>query len=369
MGSHWAHQMGGAQYQAKCIVEALQRSGRCDIHYLASNVAENYTPTGYRIHRIGRLRIPDRFGGFIWDALGLRQVIRTIRPDLVYQRGLKAHTGFLASICKKAGIPFVFHIAHDDDVRTIKSSELFSHSFNRWANKRIGEKGLYRATAIIAQTQIQGDQLHENYGIKPVLVAPNFHPVPESAVTKVKEPVQVTWVANFKPSKQPQLFVDLAESMVNVPNLRFVMIGRRGDSAAYSALHERIASLPNLNYLGEVPIERVNDELTKSHIFVNTSVSEGFPNTFIQAWMRAVPVVSLFVDPDKVLQQQKIGVCCHTTENLRAETLKLVENSAYRDEMGLRAAQWAARVYGPSAGAAITDLLLTLASERRTKRI
>ena len=68
MGSHWARQMGGAQYQARCIVEALQEAGKWTIYYLASLIDKDYEPTGYRIHEISRLRGPSRFGGFIWDA-------------------------------------------------------------------------------------------------------------------------------------------------------------------------------------------------------------------------------------------------------------------------------------------------------------
>ena len=75
------------------------------------------------------------------------------------------------------------------------------------------------------------------------------------------------------------------------------MIGRPGEPARYGALHQQMKLLPNLDYLGEQPIERVNSEIAASDVLVTTSY-EGFPNTFIQAWLRGVPVVSNGVDPD-----------------------------------------------------------------------
>ena len=52
----------------------------------------------------------------------------------------------------------------------------------------------------------------------------------------------------------------------------------------------------------------MNRLLARSHIFVNTSTHEGFPNTFIQSWLREVVVVSLQVDPDQVLERQQVGI-------------------------------------------------------------
>jgi glycosyltransferase involved in cell wall biosynthesis len=87
-----------------------------------------------------------------------------------------------------------------------------------------------------------------------------------------------------------------------------------------------IATQRNITYLGELSIERVNEEIAQSDIFVNTSSEEGFPNTFIQAWMRGVPVVSCFVDPDNCLSNKGIGICIGGSEGLAEAIAALADN-------------------------------------------
>jgi hypothetical protein len=45
----------------------------------------------------------------------------------------------------------------------------------------------------------------------------------------------------------------------------------------------------------------------RAKIFLNTSSIEGFPNTFLQAWIRGVPVVTFF-DPDSLVQRLSLEV-------------------------------------------------------------
>src|SRR5690606_12542002 len=82
----------------------------------------------------------------------------------------------------------------------------------------------------------------------------------------------------------------------------------------------------------------------RSHLLVSTSEQEGFPNIFIQAWMREVPVVSL-VDPDGVLTRQRIGIRASTDDELIAAVRSLLTDSATRRQYAERARRYPLQQY------------------------
>ena len=47
----------------------------------------------------------------------------------------------------------------------------------------------------------------------------------------------------------------------------------------------------------------------RAKVFVNTSESEGFPNTFVQACKNATPILSLTVNPDDFINKHGCGLC------------------------------------------------------------
>ena len=96
--------------------------------------------------------------------------------------------------------------------------------------------------------------------------------------------------------------------------------------------------LPNLRHLGSQPNGAVNELLARSHLLVNTSEYEGFSNTFIQAWLRNVVVVSLTVNPDSVFDDDRYGVCARGSydELVRAVT-RLSEDPSLRERIAARA--------------------------------
>jgi glycosyltransferase involved in cell wall biosynthesis len=106
-----------------------------------------------------------------------------------------------------------------------------------------------------------------------------------------------------------------------------------------------IEATPNLTYVGQKTQREVNELFATASVFVNTSLYEGFPNTFIQAWMRGVPVASLQVDPDGVLGEQQIGICAGSEAGLVAAVRALVADVDRRNAYGRRAQDYAMKTH------------------------
>jgi len=338
--AHWAAFMGGAQYQAKCIIEQLVKSSNnYEIYYLARRVSEDFKSNDYNVVKVAE---PDGYRryGYFFDIFDLIKLLKKIKPDVIYQRVACGYTGIAALYASRNKCKLVFHIAHDTDVIPFDMNFTKDLPF-KYLEKKLVEFGIRHADKIIAQTQNQSNLLLNNYNIKVTAIIPNFHPRPKENIVK-KDGIKIMWIANFKPIKQPEIFVNLAKDMQHFRHVNFIMIGSCGAThMSYLDLFNDIDSLDNIEYLGSKSQDEVNSNLLDAHIFVNTSTSEGFANTFIQAWMRKVPVVSLNVNPDNILNDFNIGIFSGNYKKMLADLIYLVENPEVRLKMGESAQKYA----------------------------
>ena len=93
------------------------------------------------------------------------------------------------------------------------------------------------------------------------------------------------------------------------------MVSPAEDAAArdkYLAdFRQRLAQVPNLRWLTNVPFEDTQALFAQAKVFVNTSRAEGFPNTFLQAAAGGTPVVSWSVNPEGILDRYQFGICAN----------------------------------------------------------
>ena len=334
--------MGGAQYQIECLLDYLQTLDRYDIHYVARRVPDESEIDGYTLHTIaGGGRMP-RFG-YASDTPSLSRILHRLRPDIIYQRVGCAYTGIAAHFARRNGCKLVWHAASDADVQPgLKVAE--RNFVRRWLERSLLSYGIRHADRTITQTEQQARLLFENFGRHSDAVIANFHPLPEERRAPY-EPLRIVWVANFKRAKQPDAFVRLANSLRDLERVQFVMIGAPASGEAEAqwnyALRQQIASLPNLTHLGQLSQAEVNEQLNGAYAFVNTSVYEGFPNTFIQAWLREVPVISLAVNPDDILDRASVGIHARTEQGLIEAVRRLVEDRAFHDKLARNAGEHA----------------------------
>ena len=336
--SHWSAGFGGAEYQLKLLVDVLIAHGGFEITYLARKVNSSFSPSGYSIERIGKRDGIHRYS-FLFDARDLLSAFGRIRPELILQRVGCAYTGIVAYYARCNNCKTIWHVAIDTDVCPSLGKFSLNYIF-RFLDKKVLEYGINHVHYIIAQTEHQGDLLQQYYGRSPNLIIPNFHPFPHEVFERGKE-IRVVWVANLKPVKQPAVFVRMARDLLGMRGVKFIMIGRALNTKWYREMLKEMSALENLEYLGERSLKEVNEVLARAHIFVNTSTYEGFPNTFIQAWMRKVPVVSLNVNPDNIIDRNRIGFFSKTYNQMVKDVARLIQDSKLRHDMGERAQTFA----------------------------
>src|SRR5262249_48088110 len=241
----------------------------------------------YRVTAIGNGGPMPKLG-YLMEAPELYRRLRELAPEVIYQRVACAYTGVCAYYSQRHSIPMVWHVCHDAEAAP-HMLERVRNRPRQWLEVRAMGYGARRATRIVVQTLRQQELLRQTYGIEGAALVPNFHPPAREAIDK-SGPFTVLWVANLKPWKKPDAFVRLARRLAERTDIRFVMIGApaygAGNQAWHAALIRDMEACRNLEYLGERPQAQVNELLARAHVFVNTSEYEGFPNTFIQAWMR-----------------------------------------------------------------------------------
>ena len=156
-------------------------------------------------------------------------------------------------------------------------------------------------------------------------VAPSSHPHPQprgaraagrnggsssrapTSWTSRPPPEAFLWFGRFVPYKRPVRYVELAHA---VPEARFVMIPvpDEASSAELAELRASAEGVPNLELLDPVPHEDLPELVASTVAVVNTSVLEGMPNAFLEAWARGVPALTLAFDPDRVVERHALGI-------------------------------------------------------------
>ncbi|MEM1142990.1 MAG: glycosyltransferase family 4 protein [Pseudomonadota bacterium] len=340
----WEQLQGGAEYQLSLLADGLAARGY-EVHYVYVNRGMEVRRSEIQLHALDVSSLVRRvfypYQWLLWPQLSSR--LRAIRPDVVINRVGNAITGICAHYAKTTDTPMIWHVANITDLQRFRPPRGRTLPFS-FLNKKLLEYGVRNATAIVTQARYQSSMLEDRFARHANAVIPNFHPGVEEALTSDRP--YVLWVANVKPRKQPEYFIRMVEMIGSTSDARFLLVGRAEHPRYEAEIQSRIKPIANLEWCGELPIGHVNQLLAKSQVFVNTSRFEGFPNTFIQAWQREVPVVSLEFDPDGVLEQEGIGFHSRNLTRLCEDVLKLLKDPAQRQDIGRRASDYAAHHHG-----------------------
>jgi glycosyltransferase involved in cell wall biosynthesis len=349
LGNYFKYYKGGAELQAYFISKILNEYYK--VHFIFVN-PPNYTSKnkipkideGIVLH--GMKRYHNKLFGrvFFLNFHEILNIIKKINPDIVYQRGGKPYLSLLSKRWRKEYKNLIFGISMDTNCS--KTGILgFNKNIFQYPSKIIDGfftlTSLENANIIVAQTKFQQQLISRNFK-KDSIIIPNGHHVPSRQIKKFDPPI-ISWIANIKAWKQPEIFINLAEKCKNV-KAHFIYAGRPANGEYQKILLRMTKKISNLTYLGEIPFEKTNQLLAQSSLFINTSLKkEGFPNTYIQSWMRETPVITLNFDPDNIIKNNNIGFHSKNFERLVKDTKFLIENPDKRKMMGKRARDYAVK--------------------------
>jgi glycosyltransferase involved in cell wall biosynthesis len=335
LGTHPSNTPGGAEFQAQLICSELAERGH-KTYYIAYDSGEEYVDEHDGVTVFG-LNTSNRF-------LRIISKVRNLNPDVVYLR-LFADLPLSLALKWFTDAHIVFNVSHDAQClprfQTFpgKSDESLVESVYRRTKLAFRRSFLSVPDTIFVQTEYQQRLLQENWNRKGILTG-NGHPVPDGEPTKHSPPV-VLWLASIKEWKQPHVFIDLAAACTDLP-CEFWMVGQRTNESLAEEVVERAESIPNLKYLGPCTIEESNNYFEQASVFVNTSKQEGYPNTFIQSWLRKTPVVSLNADPIDQSEVYHTGYYgLEDADEIVDRVRDLIETPDHRDKLAEEAYTYA----------------------------
>lgn len=326
--------MGGAEVQIKYLVHFLLEK-KVQVHYIyedKGNEFDNANNKNLILHPLSRIKISKRFGNrwFLYKY-GINHLLNQIQPDGIYTRFYSSWSGFASLYAERVNIPHIWAIASDNDLKILDKPLNLLKPLDVIENYYV-KKAFNKASQIIVQNTWQDLKLYQVYNRKGVCLKQAAPPLEKHIPAKDKNTLTIVWIANMKPLKRPELFIELASRFRGTKSILFKMIGRQDLKYKY-LIKEEEKENPSFQYLGELSNNEVNDLLLSTDILVNTSDYEGFSNTFIQAWMRKNIVISMNSNPDDILHRYKVGFLSPTINQITERILFLKDNKLLLSEM------------------------------------
>lgn len=311
---HKHHRLGGEEVQHAQLASAFARLGH-DVHIVVADFGQEdgAVYSGITTHKAFKesAGLPGlRFFHPRWT--GLWSAISRANADVYYYSCAGMILGMLAMFCGWRNRRLVFRVASDSDCDPDKVEIRFRR--DRW----LYEYGLARSDAVLVQTVTQQKTLLKNYGLHSTVAGMLVSRPSGNAALEAKD-IDVLWVANIKQIKRPDRLLSLARAM---PDVEFHMAGAAmpGEEDLFRRVEAEARALPNVTFHGSVPYLDIGRLFDRARVFANTSDLEGFPNTYLQAWVRGIPVVATF-DPDGVIKSAGLG-STHTTVAEMSEGLE-----------------------------------------------
>ena len=311
--------LGGAEVQLYLLSNELVKDPRLNLYVLSGKYIQKKEKFEifnkiklYQVLPIKFLPIRRTFFKIIESIIKFFIILKKIDPDIIIQRTSGFSTALCALYCRIFRKKFVYSISSNTNVNGKDAKGIYGKFY---------AFGLSQASYIVAQSfeQIKILEKWQNRKFSKIsVIKSGYHITPPNYEIKNT----ILWVARAEKLKRPEIFLELAE---NFPAQQFVMICNKSRDIEYwKEIKKKAGKISNLVFIPFVSFKDINKYFKYSKIFINTSIYEGFPNTFIQAIKNKTPILSLDINPDKFLTIHECGIVCDNNFKQMVHNLDLL---------------------------------------------
>jgi glycosyltransferase involved in cell wall biosynthesis len=306
---------GGAEVDTYMIASELAKDEAFEVSFIVADYGQPQEEVRENIRILKSLNFKQNP---VTGALKIWKALKQANADVYMMKTASPGVPLVQYFCQKYKKRFIYKTAHQSECN---GSYLRNH-------RLIGKlflRSLRKADTLITQNLRDAESLMRLHKLKTVTIS-NAHRIPE--VTEI-ERKWVLWVGRSISFKHPERFLRLAESF---PEEQFVMICQQatGDTK-YKDLKANAFGIDNLIFIERVPFHEIDSYFDQAKVFVNTSDSEGFPNTFIQACKASTAILSYAANPDQFLDEQRCGMCCNADmSTLITQLRKLLKDDIFK---------------------------------------
>ncbi|MHC4757048.1 MAG: glycosyltransferase family 4 protein [Planctomycetota bacterium] len=307
--------IGGAEVDLYYLSTELAKDENFDISFITADCGQQQRQLIENVNIIKSFTFRENP---LSSAFKIWRVLKIANADIYIIKTISLGMFLVALFCRIHKKIFLYRTAHQNDCDgTYIKKHPFGAFFYKWSLKT--------ASIVFTQNQKDKENLKTTTSIGSITI-PNGHRL--TPLTSEQRDT-ILWAGRSADFKRPQLFMDLARKL---PQEKFTMICQRATGDEKYDIVNQTKKIDNLEFIERVPFHQTNRYFQQAKVFVNTSISEGFPNTFIQACMNATPILSMNVNPDGFLDKYNCGLCSEGDWDKFVDSLKfLLEQNRYME--------------------------------------
>lgn len=255
----------------------------------------NYEKLGIKLHSLELSRAK----GLIFGKKAVMNFISAIKPDLIHTQGIRADA-IISSL--KPNIPWVMTSRNFPP-------EDYPSKFGRIKGSLMAKKHLDAIRScehLVCCSKTILDKLNHvganGVAIQNGVAVTETEDYQMSVLQELPKPIFIS-VGSLIPRKNMELLIEAFSEADEERRGSLVILG---DGPLRNTLTEK--SPKNVHILGSV--DNVGDYLRGADYFVSTSLSEGLPNTVLEALSAGLPSILSDIEPHKEIERE-CGRACH----------------------------------------------------------